>query len=90
MEVRVPGGPRNYVAAAYGCGRAAHSWKDPDPASRHVFAWSHVSASVRMRQPSDVHAFADMLVGYAGRLREVAEELAAAQREDLAARSERT
>jgi hypothetical protein len=64
--------------------------KDPDPASRHVFAWSHVSASVRMRQPSDVHAFADMLVGYAGRLREVAEELATAQRADLAARSERT
>ena len=53
--------------------------KDPDPASRHVFAWSHVSASVRMRQPSDVIAFADMLTGYAGRLREVAEELAIAQ-----------
>ena len=42
-------------------------------------ASTQMVAHVSMGKPSDVHAFADMLVGYAGRLREVAEELAIAQ-----------
>ncbi len=40
-----------------------------------------------LRQPSDVVAFADMLTGYAGRLRELAAELALAQAGDEPPRS---
>ncbi len=54
---------------------------DPDPG---VFAWSHVMATVKMRRPSDVIAFADMLTAYARRLREVADELVVAQQQDRA------
>nr|WP_034090167.1 hypothetical protein [Streptacidiphilus albus] len=61
-----------------------------DPRHRNVTAWSWVVTSVGLRQPSDVLAYADMLTGYADRLRELAGELATAQAEDHAARSERT
>ena len=55
-----------------------------DPAKQRVFVWAHMSGKATLIQPSDVHAFADMLTGYAGRLREVAEELAAAQEDGRA------
>ena len=54
------------------------------PAGRHVHAWSHMMATVTMSQPSDVTAFADMLTGYAARLRAVADELVIAQQQDRA------
>jgi len=49
------------------------------PEDSEACASTQMVAHVTMDQPSDVHAFADMLTGYASRLREVAEELAAAQ-----------
>ena len=57
---------------------------DPDPDRRHVLAWSHMTARVQMARPSDVVAFADMLTDYAGRLREVADELVIAQQQEQA------
>ncbi len=43
-------------------------------------------AHVSMDKPSDVHVFADMLTGYAARLREVTEELGGTQQQDRARR----
>ncbi len=63
---------------------------DADPRKRNVFAWSWAVTSVTMHQPQDVIAYADMLSSFADRLRDLAVELAAAQAEDHAARSDRT
>ena len=52
------------------------------PDRRDVYAWGHLTATVTMNQPSDVNALADMLTGYACRLREVADELVTAQQQD--------
>ena len=54
------------------------------PGDDDACASTQLVAHVSMGRPADVHAFADMLVGYAGRLREVAEELAAAQEDGRA------
>ena len=52
------------------------------PDRRDVYAWGHLTATVTMNRPSDVNALADMLVGYAARLRTVADELVVAQQQD--------
>jgi len=43
-------------------------------------AWSHSTAKATLNRPSGVIAFADMLSGYAARLRQAADELVIAQR----------
>jgi len=63
---------------------------DADPRKRNVTAWSWAVTSVKMQQPSDVIAYADMLADYADRLRGLAADLAGAQAEDHTARSWRT
>ena len=63
---------------------------DADPRKRNVFAWSWVVTSVKLHRPSDVIAYANMLSSFVDQLRELAVELAAAQAEDHAARSDRT
>ncbi|QMU78874.1 hypothetical protein GXW83_27410 [Streptacidiphilus sp. PB12-B1b] len=60
------------------------------PAGSRVFAWSHITADVTMARPSDLRGFADMLSGYAARLREVADELGVAQAQDRERERERT
>ena len=54
------------------------------PRDSDACASTQMVANVSMDKPSDVHAFADMLTGYADRLREVAEELATAQEDGRA------
>ncbi len=49
------------------------------PEARMPYVWARHVATAALRRPADVVAFADMLTGYAGRLRELAAELALAQ-----------
>ena len=51
------------------------------PDHRGVYAWSHLMATPTLNHPSDAVAFADMLTGYARRLRELADELVIAQQD---------
>ena len=46
----------------------------PCPDHRSVYGWCHIMATATMKLPSDMVAFADMLTGYADRLREFADE----------------
>jgi hypothetical protein len=54
------------------------------PEKRDVYADAHMMAAVTMTRPADVVRFADMLTGYAVRLRELADELVIAQQQDRA------
>ncbi len=54
------------------------------PEKRRVYADAHMMAAVTMHRPCDVMAFADMLTGYASRLRELADELVIAPQQDRA------
>ena len=51
------------------------------PDHRGVYAWSHVTVEATLNRPSDVIGIADMLTGYARRLRELADELVIAQQD---------
>ena len=56
------------------------------PDHRGVYAWSHMTVEATLNRPSDVIGIADMLSGYAARLREIADGLVIAQQQDRARR----
>lgn len=51
-----------------------------------MYAWSHMTVEATLNRRSDVIGIADMLSGYAARLREIADGLVIAQQQDRARR----